>query len=107
MEKTKAELLKEIASLKEANVRLEQKVEDQVHLEQAVASKDKEIGNLSSQMSVKWQKQIEEKEAIIKVLVSNIQSYQQAFRSFLKNSQGALENAVELEAFIADQLAKK
>jgi FtsZ-binding cell division protein ZapB len=107
MEKTKIQLLQEIASLKEANDRLQKTVNDHAHLASAVDAKDKEIGTLSQQMSTKWQKQIEEKENIIKVLVAHIQNYQQAFRSFLKNTQGGLENAVELEALLTDQLNKK
>lgn len=106
MEK-KTELLEKIASLEEANQRLQQKIDEQKHLAEAVHSKDQEIGKLSEQIGAKWQRQLEEKEKIIKALVSHIQSYQQAFRSFLKNTQGGLENAVELEAMLADQLNKK
>jgi uncharacterized protein YdcH (DUF465 family) len=107
MEKTKAELLQEIASLKQANARLEQTIEGSKHLATAIDAKDKEIGTLSQQMATKWQKQVEEKENIIKALVTHLQSYQQAFRSFLKSTQGGLENAVELEALLTDQLNKK
>jgi hypothetical protein len=107
MELTKKELLDEIASLKESNARLQQKVDEQKHLAVAVDEKDKQMGTLSQQISTKWQKQVEEKENIIKFLASHVQAYQQAFRSFLKNTQGALENTVELEALLADQLNKK
>jgi hypothetical protein len=103
----KVELLAKIKSLEEANLRLQQKVNDQQHLSNAVDAKDKEIGNLSQQLSAKWQRQIEEKEQIIKALVGHIQNYQQAFRSYLKNVQGGLENAVELEAALNDKFNKK
>lgn len=107
MEKTKGQLLEEIAGLQEANRKLQAKVEEQRHLANAVEAKDKEIGNLSQQMSVKWQKQLDEKEGIIKQLVGFIQVYQQNYRSFLKNVQGGLETAVELEALLSDKLNKK
>jgi hypothetical protein len=107
MEKTKAALLEEIASLQESNRTLQAKVEETRHLASAIDAKDKEIGNLSQQMSVKWQKQLEEKEGIIKQLVGFIQVYQQNYRSFLKNVQGGLENAVELEALLSEKLNKK
>lgn len=103
----KEELLQKIANLEEANARLQRQVDEQKHLVAAVDAKDKEIGKLSDQISIKWQKQLEEKENIIKVLVGHLQAYQQAYRSFLKNTQGALENAVELEALISDKLNKK
>jgi hypothetical protein len=103
----KKELLEKIASLQEANLRLQQKIDEQKHLANAIDAKDQEIGKLSEHIGAKWQRQLEEKEKIIKVLVSHIQSYQQAFRAFLKNTQGGLENAVELEALLADQLNKK
>ena len=103
----KKELLEKIANLEEANARLQRQVNEQTHLVSAIDEKDKEIGNLSQNLSIKWQKQVEEKENIIKVLVGHLQSYQQAFRSFLKNTQGGLENAVELEALISEKLNKK
>jgi sugar-specific transcriptional regulator TrmB len=104
---TKQLLLDKIASLEEANARLQSKIDEQKHLAEAVNSKDKEIGTLSEQISAKWQRQIEEKDRVVKMLVGHIQTYQQTFRSFLKSIQGSLENAVELEALIAEQLNKK
>lgn len=104
---TKQDLLQKIAHLEEANQRLQQKIDEQKHLASAVDAKDKEIGTLSQQINAKWQKQIDEKEAIIKALVGHLQSYQQAFRSFLKLVQGGLENAVEYEALLNDKLNHK
>jgi sugar-specific transcriptional regulator TrmB len=103
----KKELLEKIASLEEANARLQRQVNEQTHLVAAVDAKDKEISTLSERVGNKWQKQVEEKENIIKVLVSHLQSYQQGFRSFLKSTQGGLENAVELEALLSEKLGKK
>lgn len=107
MEKTKKELLDEIADLQEQVRNLQKIVSEQKHLADAVDAKDKEIGNLSQQMSTKWQKQLDEKEGIIKYLVDYVRTYQQAFQAFLKNVQGGLENAVELEALLAEKLNKK
>ena len=107
MEKTKKELLEEIADLQEQVRRLQGIVNEQKHLSDAVAAKDKEIGSLSQQMSTKWQKQLDEKEGIIKYLVDYVRTYQQTFQSFLKNVQGGLENAVELEALLTEKLNKK
>jgi type I site-specific restriction endonuclease len=103
----KKELLEKIANLEEANARLQKQVNEQTHLVAAIDAKDKEIGTLSERVGGKWQKQVEEKENIIKVLVGHLQSYQQAFRSYLKNVQGGLENAVELEALLSEKLGKK
>lgn len=103
----KKQLLEKIANLEEANTRLQRQVDEQKHLVSAIDAKDKEINNLSQNLSIKWQKQVEEKENIIKALVGHLQNYQQAFRSFLKNTQGGLENAVELEALISEKLNKK
>jgi hypothetical protein len=104
---TKNEMLEKIKVLEEANLELKKKLDEQKHLSNAVDAKDKEIGTLSQQINAKWQRQLEEKEQIIKALVGHLQNYQQAFRSFLKNTQGGLENAVELEALISEKLNKK
>jgi len=107
MEKTKTELLEEIKSLKEANERLQAKINEQLHLANAIDSKDKEINSLSQNISTKFQRQLEEKETIVKKLISYIQAYQQTYRSYLKTMQGSLENAVELEALISEKLTNK
>lgn len=72
-----------------------------------IATLELQIKVLQEQANQKLQKPLEEKDAIIKLLVGNIQSYQQAFRSYLRNTQGALENALELEAYVASQLNSK
>lgn len=104
---TKQDLYEKIKGLEDANRRLQQTIDEHKHLVNAVDAKDKEMGTLSQQLSTKWQKQIDEKEAIIKVLVGHIQTYQQAYRSFLKLVQGGLENAVEYEALLSDKLNHK
>lgn len=103
----KKELLDKIANLEEANARLQRQVNEQTHLVAAIDAKDKEISTLNERVAGKWQKQLEEKENIIKALVGHLQNYQQAFRSFLKSTQGGLENAVELEALISEKLNRK
>ena len=107
MEKTKNELLAEIASLQESVRTLQAKLENQQHLASAVEAKDKEMNTLSQQLSTKWQKQLDEKQAVITQLAQFIQAYQQNYRSFLKNVQGGLEIAVELEAVLSEKLNKK
>jgi septal ring factor EnvC (AmiA/AmiB activator) len=121
---TKTELVDKIAELEAANKLLEKKVEEQKHLAEAidakdaqlsktiekfsneVKEKDKEISRLNERLVTKNKTETEEKEMIIKVLSQALQMYQNTFRAFLKNVQGGLENAVELDAMLADQLNK-
>ena len=112
---TRADLFKKIVMIEEANKILQQKIDDQRHLAEAVNVKDKEISKLKEQINSNFRTQneekdkviktqVEEKDKIIKMLATTLQMYQQSFRAFLKNVQGGLENAVEVEAMITDQL---
>jgi len=121
---TKTELVDKIAELEAANKILEKKVEEQKHLAEAVNAKDrqlsntiekfsneakekdKEIARLNERLTSKNKTEAEEKDIILKVLSQSLQIYQNAFRAFMKNVQGGLENAVELDAMVADQLNK-
>jgi septal ring factor EnvC (AmiA/AmiB activator) len=113
---TKKELEEKIAEL-------EAKLNEQKHLADAVNAKDEEISKIKeenlknvNQLTEKNLKiqalekekalrgSIEEKENTIKKLIHALQGYQNAYRSFLKNVQGGLENAVELEALLSEQL---
>lgn len=107
MEKTKKELLETIANLESHNAELQKRIKDYQHMAKSIEAKDQEISSLSQTIGNKFQKQLDEKENIIKGLVGFIQAYQQTYRSFLKNVQGGLENAVELEALLSEKLAKK
>jgi seryl-tRNA synthetase len=116
MEETKKELVEKIANL-------EEKLNDQKHLADAVNAKDVEIAKLKedhnkavNQLTEKNLKiqalekekaargSTEEKDNIIKNLAKMLQGYQNSYRAFLKSSQGSLENAVELEALLSEQL---
>jgi sugar-specific transcriptional regulator TrmB len=107
MEKTKAQMIAEIEALQETVARLQAKLDEQKHLSDVVSSKDLEMVKLNEALHNKYSKQIEEKEHTVKLVLNYLQTYQIAYRSFLKNVQGGLENAVELEAMLSEQLNKK
>jgi seryl-tRNA synthetase len=109
---------------------LTQKINEQVHLASAVEAKDAEIvknkeeiiklkeeySKINNQLTEKNLKiqalekekvargSMEEKENTVKKLIHVLQGYQNGYRAFLKNVQGGLENAVELEALLSEQL---
>jgi septal ring factor EnvC (AmiA/AmiB activator) len=116
--------------LEEKIAELEAKLNEQKHLADAVNAKDEEISKIkeeiiklkeeyskiNNQLTEKNLKiqalekekaarsSMEEKENTVKKLIHALQGYQNAYRSFLKNVQGGLENAVELEALLSEQL---
>jgi hypothetical protein len=113
---TKKELEEKIAEL-------EAKLNEQKHLADAVNAKDEEISKIKeenlknvNQLTEKNLKiqalekekaargSMEEKENMVKKLIHVLQGYQNGYRAFLKNVQGGLENAVELEALLSEQL---
>jgi hypothetical protein len=98
-------------------------VEEQKHLAEAVEVKDREIiqknkeiielNKLYQELKSKSPtfagletrvKQLEEEN---KLLVAFVNSYINTFRSTLKGIQGSLELGIELEALLAEKLAKK
>jgi predicted transcriptional regulator len=109
---------------------LTQKINEQTHLAAAVEAKDAEIAQnkqeiiklkeeyakINNQLTEKNLKiqalekeksargSMEEQEKLIKNLAQLLQGYQNSYRAFLKNVQGGLENAVELEALLSEQL---
>jgi uncharacterized protein with gpF-like domain len=92
------------------------KLEEQKHLADAVDAKEKEIARLKEQIVAErtkqqndekdkvFKNQIEEKDKLIKKLIPILQAYQGSYRAFLKNIQGGLENAIELEALLNEKL---
>ena len=101
---------------KRLNKELNGKVAASHHLSEAVIQKDKEIielNKLNQELKSKAStfagletrvKQLEEEN---KLLVAFVNPYINTFRSTLKGIQGALELGIELEALLAEKLAKK
>jgi predicted aconitase len=99
------------------------KLEEQKHLAQAVEAKDKEIALLQKEhqrLNVKFielETKVKSQEDLLglvqkledenKKVVAHLNMYVEAFRSTLKGSQGVLDNAIQLEAFINESLRRK
>ena len=110
------------------------KLQEQQHLAQAIEAKDKEIALLQKESKLKIEeltiqngklnakvveletkiKPHEELLELVKKLedenkkvVAHLNMYIEAFRNMLKGSQGMLDNAIQLEAFINESLRRK
>jgi hypothetical protein len=110
------------------------KLQEQQHLAQAIEAKDKEIALLQKESKLKIEeltiqngklnakvveletkiKPHEELLELVKKLegenkkvVAHLNMYIEAFRNTLKGSQGILDNAIQLEAFINESLRRK
>jgi hypothetical protein len=110
------------------------KLQEQQHLAQAIEAKDKEIALLQKESKLKIEEltiqngklnaKVVELETKIKLheellelvkkledenkkVVAHLNMYIEAFRNTLKGSQGMLDNAIQLEAFINESLRRK
>lgn len=86
------------------------------HASEAVIAKDKEIielNKLNQELKTKagayagLETRVKQLEEENKLLVAFVNPYINTFRSTLKGIQGALELGIELEALLAEKLAKK
>lgn len=101
-------LAKEVEELQKENEKLSKKAEayDQVQGElKSLRSTAKQFEKLKKEKEA-LQQSVSEYEEYVNFIRKNLTSYIGAFENTLKNFQGGLDNAIELEALLRDNFKK-